>query len=38
MPDAMDETHHSIGEVASATGLTVRALRHYDASGPRAPL
>ena len=31
MPRAMDETHRSIGEVASATGLTVRALRHYDA-------
>jgi DNA-binding transcriptional MerR regulator len=29
----MDETHRSIGEVASATGLTVRALRHYDAIG-----
>lgn len=33
MRQAMDETHHSIGEVASATGLTVRALRHYDAIG-----
>lgn len=29
----MDETHRSIGEVAKATGLTVRALRHYDAIG-----
>ena len=29
----MNETHRSIGEVAKATGLTVRALRHYDAIG-----
>jgi DNA-binding transcriptional MerR regulator len=33
----MDETHRSIGEVASATGLTVRALRHYDAIGLVCP-
>lgn len=29
----MDETRRSIGEVAKATGLTVRALHHYDAVG-----
>lgn len=33
MRQAMDETYRSIGEVAGATGLTVRALRHYDTIG-----
>jgi DNA-binding transcriptional MerR regulator len=33
----MDEKHWKIGELASATGLTVRTLHHYDAIGLLAP-
>ena len=33
----MDEPRYRIGELAAATGVTVRALRHYDALGLVAP-